>query len=76
VTPRKRGRPTSSEYLSPREAAEMLTAGGFPVSARTVARMVDRGEIAAVRPGRYRRILKTTVEDFLARGIDTTASHR
>jgi excisionase family DNA binding protein len=50
----------------------MLTAGGIPVSARTVARMVDRGEIAAVRPGRYRRILKTTIEDFLNTGIDTT----
>ena len=73
MAPRKRGRPATDEYVSPREAAEIMTAAGYPVSGRTVARMCARHEIASVRPGagRYHKILRTTVDDFLRLTIDT-----
>ena len=74
MTARKRGRPASAEYLSPRQAAEAMTAAGLPVSARTVARWIDDGRLPGIRPGSragsHRRVLRTTVEDFLLKNID------
>lgn len=76
MTPRKRGRPGKDEYLSPREAAEIMTASGYPVSGRTVARMLDAGTLAGLRVGTHRRILRTTVDDYLSEHLDSGSGSR
>lgn len=63
---RRPGRPANREYVSPREAAEMMTAAGYEISGQTVARECTRGGIKHMTtPGGHVRILKTTVEEYL-----------
>lgn len=60
VTPRKRGRPRTVEYVTYQDAANLLG-----VSKYTVARWVKSGRLAARETkGGYHKLLRTTVEDF------------
>jgi predicted site-specific integrase-resolvase len=70
----KIGRPPNDEYMSPREAAEWLTAHGYPggISGRTVTRYCKSEQIAAKKtPGGWYRIRRSVVEDFLRTVLDT-----
>lgn len=68
MAPRPIGRPA---YVSTSEASRMLTDLGYPLHARTVARLCDRGEIPFHRmPGGKRRMTTAAVEDFAHRMLD------
>ena len=51
-----------------------MTAAGYPVSGRTVARMCKDGKLPSIRTGagRYYRILQSAVYDFLNVNLDRT----
>jgi len=75
VTPRKRGRPRKREYLTTTEAAAWLAARGYRIDPRTVVRACNRGDIACWKtPGGNRRILASTLEDYLRTRLDTPDS--
>ena len=60
-------RPRSSEYLSPAQAADLLTQRGYPISAQTLRRLCAAGKLEHVTtPGGQHRIRKVTVEQFLS----------
>jgi excisionase family DNA binding protein len=66
VTPEKAGRPPKSDYVTLREAAELLE-----VSARTIQRMMDRGQLAFRRtPGGTRRVRRSSLEEYVATTVD------
>ena len=59
-------RPRSSDYLSPRAAAEYLSARGYPLGRATVAKLCDNGTLPHVKtPGGERRIRTAALDLFL-----------
>jgi excisionase family DNA binding protein len=56
------------ELLTQRRAATMIG-----VSARTISRMIDRGDIPAVQVGGRRRVARAALEDFAGVSRDRAA---
>ena len=71
----RRGRPRRDEYVSPTEAAAILSAAlPAPVSSRTVSRWFDAGTLTGYRTprGRRRRIRIASIEKYLKAALDTS----
>ena len=67
----RRGRPSRTDYLSTTQAAALAAEAGYPVSAKTVGRMFDRGLLHGHRtPGGVRRILRRSLEEYLRQALD------
>ena len=66
MTPERPGRPPKTDYVTLAEAADMIG-----VSSRSVARMMDRGQLSFRRtPGGTRRVRRSSVEEYCRVYVD------
>ena len=64
--PRDRGRPRRGDYITLDEAA-----GRIGVHKRTIERMMDDGKLKfRTTPGGYRRLYRTSVDDYCSEYVD------